>query len=96
MRENKFRVWIPIEGKYKMLYLPDITRWYDWGDTELCATRSDEEWMQYTGLKDKDGTVTDEEVRAEIRRETGRDDLLTRNHYPIVIGNLYENPELLK
>ena len=120
MREIKFRAW---DGKNlyewesdshpavdvisgtpnrKLFYLP-----MSW----LVGDSNDWQWMQYTGLKDKNGVEIYEgdiqksvnfyrETRLEVvkwRKDCADFEILRFSGKPIceVIGNIYENPELL-
>jgi uncharacterized phage protein (TIGR01671 family) len=131
MREIKFRAWIRCgewdeetdEQAYEMVY--DLA--YEEFEPLNDLLKGTENLMQYTGLKDKNGTeiyegdtgkirgynaISDLQGVGEVKFEDGaffldvtdpphpfnaRYTLVSsKNHYDIeVIGNIYENPELL-
>lgn len=107
MREIKFRAWPKYGSEKKMIHTPQ--QGYGWGYWGDCVFGKGEyEIMQFTGLKDKNGKEIYEgdiikEIDGEIREVEGPD------FYPFqdcvaavdpeeseIIGNIYENPELLK
>lgn len=126
MREIKFRVW---DSKSKKMSLPfDVKK--DWGDwlidfDEYSADGASEEmeWLQYTGLKDKNGVEIYEgdivrigtlegeplgaiewvdkyaqyEINDNARYKFGGEYVEHHRAKSFeVIGNIYENSELLK
>ena len=107
MREIKFRAW----NKNKIINWDDLIKYdSDGSDYDLHAILSGDEHlelMQYTGLKDKNGKeiyegdiITkqygDHTVNLEIKWDDygGFSELYCGNEIQ-VIGNIYENPELL-
>ena len=125
MREIKFRVWCSKEKE--LIYEPQVesTSITLGSVNEQFTCNPGEKWMQYTGLKDKNGK---EIYEADILELQGGGDIVSGevfmeygcwcfkapwikegNNYPElkyyvdmtfmdceVIGNIYENPELLK
>jgi len=123
MREIKFRVWDRLYKKMK--YDDDIG--YEPGDLQVAFLSSffsdpNFEWMQFTGLKDKNGKEIYEadvvrhfdEISGSVQWSgygmgknrwipayTDGKRVLVRDadnvcEYVEIIGNIYENPELLK
>ena len=115
-REIKFRAWDGTEGKMLRhpVELKQLLRQIsDRNDNSLggdAIRRHELDWMQYTGLKDRNGVeiYDDDIVRFNGFRENG-DDFIAVIEFKFnsfvgwflhkdfeVIGNIYENPELLK
>ena len=115
MREIKFRAW-HIDNK-EMIY-QGWNKTYFVTISNLFAYGGSVEFMQYTGLKDKNGkeiyegdilnivTYGSEEQKYIAKVQFDESRYIVRNKYgyaPLydlppheVIGNIYENPELLK
>jgi uncharacterized phage protein (TIGR01671 family) len=126
MREIKFRAWLYQEQEMKNSI--DNEKMFIFAVNGLNIKTMDDQlyyprvsFMQYTGLKDKNGTEIYEgdillcddsnEDHEEFKTEVwfGNGQFLTRHYgYPVhswcskkeswceIIGNIYENPELLK
>jgi len=122
----KFRAWDNHNKVMKIYSLKELAGEDKFGyDTEFEAIQSGFDnwiWMQFTGLKDKNGkeicegdivewkpVVLDRKMRGKViwHMESGawfvKDDIGDCNHLGLllyisteVIGNIYENPELLK
>lgn len=104
-REIKFRAW---DRKDNFMYIPQ-------GLNNPIQENDRFEYMQYTGLKDKNGREIFEGdiVKIVIKEDRNREEIMTVNFSkgcfmadgwyldrykydsPTVIGNIYENPELL-
>lgn len=109
MREIKFRVW---HNGLKYIGIPSIGSFNDINDEISNHQEDGYTWMQYTGLKDKNGVEIYEGdiVKGNYLRGIGeikwndkfcKFDISHRmNISPSdefeVIGNIYENPELLE
>ena len=126
MREIKFRAWDELDKKMSFWTLNDLI--INFGYSELTEKPNvlNDEFMQYTGLKDKNGKEIYEGDIIQFKRnneEFRRKEIQWINHYGQwnfpnlnnnesnykkditpkdildssweVIGNIYENPELL-
>lgn len=120
MREIKFRAWDKEEKIYLYFDFKSISGWDDGGvylDNKINTNISDDKYifMQYTGLKDKNGKeIYEGDIVNYILRGIGMRKLevqynYAQGFYPMqgtggcakdgeaeIIGNIYENPELLK
>lgn len=108
MREIKFRAWLKEDhmGRSRMQYFGLARIENDELDTYFCGIKDfyyDGNLMQYTGLKDKNGKEPywDDIVSDGINPPF----VITPDYHLLarlseiefeVIGNIYENPELLK
>lgn len=104
MREIKFRAWAKFD------VTPRMESWDEVRKHPLSFVENDHyALMQYTGLKDKNGVEIYESdiVEAQLYKTTKRFAIEWRSinehsafgagtHNLRVIGNIYENPELLK
>ena len=113
MREIKFRVWHPFHGMMKPQDIFQMTSFkYDNGDGSKTLEKyyePDVTFLQYTGLKDKNGKEIYEGdiVRSDVYETRGEVKWSYEHWSPFeyfmslveedfeVIGNIYENPELL-
>jgi len=109
MREIKFRAWHP-EDKV-MIYDLNTPKLYH-GVLGSYPTKEEDDYifMQYTGLKDKNGKEIYESDVMQLNNENYIVDwdeerasftcgslLFGKNEFgSIVIGNIYENPELME
>lgn len=124
MREIKFRAWDTQAGKMSLPFNAKED-WgdylIDFGDYNADGASKDMEWLQYTGLKDKNGAeIYEGDVVSFSSFEHGVerrvvvysapsfwlykrlddhidvDQFSTPTVHEAVIGNIYENPELLE
>lgn len=114
MREIKFKAWSKTD-KYMTAPMSLSFLWEQASGT-LTGSPIDYDWLQYTGLKDKNnqeiyggdilrtsdplgreciGVISWEESTFWIKTKTGSLHL-SIEEYLEVIGNIYENPELLE
>ena len=118
-REIKFRAWD--KGRKKMSNAKEFSLWCDyWENIEYIWTNNDlPQWknlifLQYTGLKDKNGKEIYEGDIMNVQMDFGPGGYAFRVvsipplvpptdwvnyglwHLGEIIGNIYENPELLK
>ena len=108
-REIKFRIWIEDNKTFDYLDFTQLNSDKNQGAT---CVMPKQELQQFTGLKDKNGKEIFEgdilgkgEEKYEVNFQDGAFVIHTR-HYGVkclnefahleVIGNIYENPELLK
>ncbi len=112
-REIKFKYWNTLTSK--MVNDPDMPYKSDWTITELFSDRG-WVWLQYTGLKDKNGVeifegdilkrkrncIFDQGYKndvVEFRKgafcTTSPLSVIVSGFDAEVVGNIYENPELL-
>lgn len=103
MREIKFRAWDK-KNKTMILDCGQYTHWHFQGNY-----LNDLDWMQFTGLLDKNGVeifesdiikwgVRQGEVKWQVNGYTFEDGLGLSpcNQNAEVVGNIYQNPELIK
>ena len=113
MREIKFRAWNELKEKMSFWTLNDLLINFGYTELEEKPSVLNDEFMQYTGLKDKNGKeiyegdiVRSYEKVATIiwleseggfyaRTLTGECFKYAHNSIIEIIGNIYENQELL-
>lgn len=109
MREFKFRAWNKADnewwegGGYVTFTFENMTSWEDW---PRCCRFEDLVFMQYTGLKDKNGKEIYEGDVFRFYSPAFETTLIKAIEWPFdhtmldcegeVIGNIYENHDLLK
>lgn len=110
-REIKFRAWDQLNNRMIPLCFPTVNGGAEW-ISGCDSTGKDYFFMQYTGLKDKNGKEIYEgdildwlgrkfpitiNLLHGLRFMVGKDQLVKMHASEgVVIGNIYENPELLK
>lgn len=107
MKEIKFRVWD--EDRQTMLAITTLQEWLEWANSCVPPISKNIKFLQDTGMEDKNGKEIYEgdicndgsvvhfmggRFILNYKNKTHWEDLMGSEDE--IIGNIYENPELLK